>query len=102
MIRRPPRSTLFPYTTLFRSSPPAIVATAVATPALCNGASSSVLVTASGGTGTYVGTGTFALADATSATYNVTDTHVYSTLSPTNYVLGSIPPTIVATAVATP
>src|SRR5256885_4194628 len=23
MIRRPPRSTLFPYTTLFRSSPPA-------------------------------------------------------------------------------
>src|SRR5690349_23920550 len=26
MIRRPPRSTLFPYTTLFRSSPCAIVA----------------------------------------------------------------------------
>src|SRR5688572_32591691 len=25
MIRRPPRSTLFPYTTLFRSSPPAQV-----------------------------------------------------------------------------
>src|SRR5260221_10511160 len=25
MIRRPPRSTLFPYTTLFRSSAPAIV-----------------------------------------------------------------------------
>src|SRR3712207_7623696 len=25
MIRRPPRSTLFPYTTLFRSSPPARV-----------------------------------------------------------------------------
>src|SRR5256885_12592127 len=24
MIRRPPRSTLFPYTTLFRSSPPAL------------------------------------------------------------------------------
>src|SRR5947209_12840675 len=24
MLRRPPRSTLFPYTTLFRSSPPAI------------------------------------------------------------------------------
>src|SRR5258705_5962459 len=25
MIRRPPRSTLFPYTTLFRSSPPQLV-----------------------------------------------------------------------------
>src|SRR2546421_8826390 len=28
MIRRPPRSTLFPYTTLFRSSPASIVASA--------------------------------------------------------------------------
>src|SRR2546422_2005821 len=27
MIRRPPRSTLFPYTTLFRSTPPALVIT---------------------------------------------------------------------------
>src|SRR3712207_7226771 len=27
MIRRPPRSTLFPYTTLFRSCPPAAVTT---------------------------------------------------------------------------
>src|SRR2546425_6026266 len=27
MIRRPPRSTLFPYTTLFRSQPPASAAT---------------------------------------------------------------------------
>src|SRR2546426_3512950 len=26
MIRRPPRSTLFPYTTLFRSHPPTLVA----------------------------------------------------------------------------
>src|SRR2546430_15253468 len=26
MIRRPPRSTLFPYTTLFRSQPPMVVA----------------------------------------------------------------------------
>src|SRR2546426_9240896 len=35
MIRRPPRSTLFPYTTLFRSSPvllPAIVVLGVALP----------------------------------------------------------------------
>src|SRR2546430_7593896 len=30
MIRRPPRSTLFPYTTLFRSVPPAAVARAPA------------------------------------------------------------------------
>src|SRR5256885_13131542 len=29
MIRRPPRSTLFPYTTLFRSPPPVQVARAV-------------------------------------------------------------------------
>src|SRR5256885_8554456 len=28
MIRRPPRSTLFPYTTLFRSEPPTTTATA--------------------------------------------------------------------------
>src|SRR2546427_10176668 len=28
MIRRPPRSTLFPYTTLFRSSPPSAVSNA--------------------------------------------------------------------------
>src|SRR3712207_8225474 len=27
MIRRPPRSTLFPYTTLFRSEPPEVVTT---------------------------------------------------------------------------
>src|SRR5690349_23977317 len=32
MIRRPPRSTLFPYTTLFRSQPPVITQT-VARPA---------------------------------------------------------------------
>src|SRR5437667_11668920 len=33
MIRRPPRSTLFPYTTLFRSSSPAATSTAPAVPA---------------------------------------------------------------------
>src|SRR3712207_8951139 len=31
MIRRPPRSTLFPYTTLFRSPPPSLQAAAQAT-----------------------------------------------------------------------
>src|SRR5438034_3447163 len=29
MMRRPPRSTLFPYTTLFRSDPAALAATAI-------------------------------------------------------------------------
>src|SRR3712207_8191485 len=33
MIRRPPRSTLFPYTTLFRSSEPATIVAASAKPA---------------------------------------------------------------------
>src|SRR2546427_9582879 len=33
MIRRPPRSTLFPYTTLFRSRPRSVVAPAAAAPA---------------------------------------------------------------------
>src|SRR5579859_6730283 len=33
MIRRPPRSTLFPYTTLFRSSPPSRPCTACTAPA---------------------------------------------------------------------
>src|SRR5687768_17918173 len=32
MIRRPPRSTLFPYTTLFRSGTPGVVAAAAALP----------------------------------------------------------------------
>src|SRR5258708_32060605 len=32
MIRRPPRSTLFPYTTLFRSRPPATGATPSSSP----------------------------------------------------------------------
>src|SRR5947209_17386613 len=38
MIRRPPRSTLFPYTTLFRSRPPPSMASAIPNP------SQSVLV----------------------------------------------------------
>src|SRR2546422_3011543 len=33
MIRRPPRSTLFPYTTLFRSSPPTTLGSAPSMPA---------------------------------------------------------------------
>ena len=37
MIRRPPRSTLFPYTTLFRSDKPAVVLTDYTMPEM-NGA----------------------------------------------------------------
>src|SRR3712207_8606743 len=44
MIRRPPRSTLFPYTSLFRSPPPGVVPALMESPlpaasALANGAS---------------------------------------------------------------
>src|SRR5258705_7122150 len=52
MIRRPPRSTLFPYTTLFRS-PALVVASPVGTDALCFGGTGSITVTAVGGNGTY-------------------------------------------------
>src|SRR5438309_9258795 len=42
MIRRPPRSTLFPYTTLFRSSPPTCsAATPCAAPGSCRRPSSA-------------------------------------------------------------
>src|SRR5687768_17878426 len=50
MIRRPPRSTLFPYTTLFRSRPPKIrdfarfrLWTSIGTPALRNSGTWSAL-----------------------------------------------------------
>src|SRR5258708_20680571 len=45
MIRRPPRSTLFPYTTLFRSSMPVSSAMVliVAAPAICGYRSAAVL-----------------------------------------------------------
>src|SRR2546425_8292176 len=36
MIRRPPRSTLFPYTTLFRSSPPASSNRRISSPSCWN------------------------------------------------------------------
>src|SRR2546426_9136251 len=35
MIRRPPRSTLFPYTTLFRSQPQLLLHQAIACPETC-------------------------------------------------------------------
>src|SRR2546430_12051469 len=44
MIRRPPRSTLFPYTTLFRSSPPC----GATAPSSCHAPSTSTAVTSTG------------------------------------------------------
>src|SRR5437588_7731891 len=41
MIRRPPRSTLFPYTTLFRSSPTGQLAAQLIDPALAKGGEAS-------------------------------------------------------------
>src|SRR3712207_7098519 len=46
MIRRPPRSTLFPYTTLFRScvpTPPVLVARTSATRRPCSGSRSATV-----------------------------------------------------------
>src|SRR3712207_7171148 len=42
MIRRPPRSTLFPYTTLFRSHPPAGPGVPPATRRVCGGSGQTV------------------------------------------------------------
>src|SRR5258707_6515485 len=41
MIRRPPRSTLFPYTTLFRSPPPAASTSRIGNPSSSTAASSA-------------------------------------------------------------
>src|SRR5258707_5423787 len=54
MIRRPPRSTLFPYTTLFRSDPPRGVGGGRRlrrAPVALRGGSRSLLATAPGGLG---------------------------------------------------
>src|SRR5436305_10161784 len=65
MMRRPPRSTLFPYTTLFRSSAPA--STVTASPRLITG---STFTGAAGRTTTLAGIGasTAALGLGTAAT----------------------------------
>src|SRR2546425_5961387 len=42
MIRRPPRSTLFPYTTLFRSSPPIIRLSSATAHSLSDGIAAGV------------------------------------------------------------
>src|SRR3712207_8778240 len=67
MIRRPPRSTLFPYTTLFRSETRRPVAGAVPSPnvhRVVNGEKSLMRAdscTVAGARGRIVGTGSFAM-----------------------------------------
>src|SRR3712207_8492319 len=48
MIRRPPRSTLFPYTTLFRSSASSSTKSGTATPAIASPASTTTASSARG------------------------------------------------------
>jgi len=54
------------------TEPPPLDATAGATPIACNGGSSTITITASGGTGPYIGTGTFTR-DAGTHSFIVTD-----------------------------
>ena len=54
------------------TQPPPLDATASATPIGCNGGSSTITITASGGTGPYIGTGTFTR-DAGTHSFIVTD-----------------------------
>src|SRR5689334_23931812 len=48
MIRRPPRSTLFPYTTLFRSTPQPAPSTSPATPPYTDSVTVAMVVPAGG------------------------------------------------------
>src|SRR6266540_1266504 len=81
------------------TSPSQVVATALITQALCHGDPASVTVTATGGTGAYTGTGTFSLADGTSASYTVHDANNCAATS--NSVTANSPSQVVATAVIT-
>ena len=56
------------------TQPSAVVASSSNTPILCNGGNSTVTVGASGGTGPYLGTGTFSVPAGTYS-YTVTDAH---------------------------
>src|SRR6185436_9213664 len=63
-------------TTISISQPAAIVVTAIPGTILCNGGTTSVVVTATGGSGVYTaGTGTITGQNAGSHTYTVTDNH---------------------------
>jgi hypothetical protein len=73
-------------------------ALAVITPPLCYGGPASVIVTATGGTGVYTGTGTYSLNDGSSATYTVIDGN--GCTATTNAVTAVCPPQLVASATA--
>src|SRR2546423_3590303 len=94
MIPRPPTSTLFPYTALFRSScsdittgnitePDAVVASSTHGAIACTGGTTTVTVSASGGTAPYTGTGTFTVS-AGSYSYTVRDAHSCSDITTGN------------------
>src|SRR2546427_12608280 len=75
MIRRPPRSTLFPYTTLFRSQMPAILKD------LCTRERGLVLVT--GPTGSGKSTTLAAMVDVINQTW---DAHILTVEDPIEFV----------------
>jgi hypothetical protein len=77
--------------------PSALLVSAVATDALCNGGTGSVVVTASGGTSPYTGEGTFTETAGT-YTYTVTDNNGCSTTASATV---SEPTLLTASAVAT-
>src|SRR5262249_5981323 len=81
------------------TSPSQVVATATITQALCHGDPASVLVTATGGAGSYTGTGTFSLADGLSSSYTVHDANGCGATSAS--VTASSPSQVVATATIT-
>jgi hypothetical protein len=79
-------------------APPAVAATATAAPLLCNGGSTVVTVSATGGTAPYTGTGSF-LRGAGTHTFIVTDANgCVDTVSVTLYA----PPAVTALASGTP
>jgi hypothetical protein len=84
--------------TVLISEPPPLIAYSVATPIQCNGGSSTVTVSATGGTPPYFGTGTFTVVAGT-YTFTVTD---INGCSASTTVLITEPPPLVASASTLP
>ena len=80
------------------TEPPLLIAASTATPILCKGGTSTVTVTASGGTPPYLGTGNFI---RTAGTYNfaVTDSNGCTAVTSINI---TEPPALVVSAIAAP